>query len=95
MKQRKIRCSFRGRGGRSGAGDHLVLDPAQLRLGGVGQAEVQFLGDLAGKRVEDVLAGLDVAAGRGVVAAGRAVAADEGDVFPAEDEGVAADLPAS
>ncbi len=48
------------------------------------RARVQLLPELAWERGEQVLTGFDVAALRGVVGRGGAVAADEGDLFAAE-----------
>lgn len=55
---------FAWRGGGSWAGQHLILNPAQLRFGGFAENETEFLAEFAAQRRVQVFAGFRVAAGR-------------------------------
>ncbi|GLW11888.1 hypothetical protein Misp01_70160 [Microtetraspora sp. NBRC 13810] len=68
-----------GRRGRTGAGDHLILNPHEPGRGGVADVEEEFLGEFTAQGVSEGFAGTHVAPGQRVVNAARLVAADEGD----------------
>ncbi|MGC3002488.1 hypothetical protein ACPF8X_29970 [Streptomyces sp. G35A] len=74
------------------AGDALIDDPQQITADSLIDVQVEFLGELTREGLAEVLPVFDVAAGRGVVNGAGPVAADEGDIVAAEDEGPGANL---
>lgn len=77
------------RRGQARAADALVDDPQQIAAVGLVDVQVESLGEFAWAEVFSIF---DVATGRGVVGGIGAVAADEGNVVAAENDGPGADL---